>query len=333
MVDPHKAAACWFDDVSIEPLGAGHIHDTYLVELVEPSATTRPRYVLQRISTEVYADPRLVMDQTLRVTHHLKDHFAFAVPQFVASQRQQMVEPVGKSMWRVAQYVEDSSVVDPIENVVQAAAAARAYGSFQKSLIGLPGPRLVETIPGFLQLRHYLERFDEVAHLAPKEQLELVVRHRSMAESLVVNNCYIHGDCKVNNLLFDVDRTRVVAVIDLDNVMYGHWAWDFGDLVRSVSFSRGCVEMDLFAACLRGFIAGRGVEGLATKDAVTAPAYVALMLAVRFLTDHLSGDRYFRVHEPGENLKRSNEQFALFNEFLAKQVQMLRVANKIVEAS
>ena len=96
----------------------------------------------------------------------------------------------------------------------------------------------------------------------------------------------------------------MLGVIDLDTVGPGHWAWDFGDLVRSVAFSHGGVDMDQFRACVRGFSQGRrdldqALDVTATQMSL-APAYIALTLGVRFLTDHLQGDRYFRVSGRGE---------------------------------
>ena len=106
------------------------------------------------------------------------------------------------------------------------------------------------------------------------------------------SNAIIHGDCKINNVLFDQQGERVLSVIDLDNNMSGHWAWDFGDLVRSVSFSRGGFDEEDYRACLLGFLAGRGSDRVVNEHLVSAPSYLAFMLGLRFLTDHLSGDIY-----------------------------------------
>ena len=126
----------------------------------------------------------------------------------------------------------------------------------------------------------------------------------------------IHGDCKIDNLLFDMQRSSVVAVLDLDTTMVGQWWWDFGDLVRSVAQSAtGEVDQTLFDAAAAGFFSsGPASVSLAEGGlglALAAPAYMTYMLCVRFLTDHLAGDKYFRVTARGDNLKRAQGQFRL----------------------
>ena len=140
-------------------------------------------------------------------------------------------------------------------------------------------------------------------------------------------NAIIHGDCKINNVLFDQQGERVLAVIDLDNNMSGHWAWDFGDLVRSVTLAvaglmRKTTGPVCSVSCWSWFRRSRG------EHLVAAPAYLAFMLGLRFLTDHLSGDVYFSVPEHGDNLQRAREQFALFHGFEANRSLMERVVRE-----
>ena len=138
----------------------------------------------------------------------------------------------------------------------------------------------------------------------------------------------IHGDCKINNLLFDRLGASVLSVIDLDNNMVGHWVWDFGDLVRSVAFSQGGFDRLDYQACLEGFLQGRGEkfseDNSLVENLVEAPGFLAFMLGLRFLTDHLSGDRYFKVASHGDNLQRAIEQFELFAQFQSNQ-EIMRI--------
>ena len=234
-------------------------------------------------------------------------------------------------VWRLWRYLEDTTVVDPLTEIAQARAAGHAFGAFQAHLAGLAGPRLGNTIPGFLELAHYLREFDAVADAAPRAERRLIDTHRHLADVLGERNAYIHGDCKINNLLFDANAERVVAVIDFDTVMYGHWAWDFGDLVRSASFSQGGVDVSLFAACLEGF--ARHQSRITVDAAVLAPSYVTVMLGVRFLSDHLSGDRYFRVSRRGENLQRAREQFALLADLTSHGAAFRDAAVAVLEST
>ncbi len=137
---------------------------------------------------------------------------------------------------------------------------------------------------------------------------------------------YIHGDCKINNLLFRENSAEVVCVVDLDTTMHGHWAWDFGDLARSGAVTQdGSLSLDLFGALVEGF-AGEKEAALGADELVLAPRYVCFMLGVRFLTDHLDGDRYFKVQARGDNLRRARAQFRLLEEMEAREAEMAEVA-------
>ena len=322
-MDPEAALGLWFEADEVAPLGAGHIHDTYLVTV------GTSRYVLQRVNEQVFTDGQLVMSQTQRLLRHWPQQSAYRLPPLVSSARGNATERTDDGLWRVWEFVEQTRVIDPVRNYEQAAAAGRAFGYFQSALRTLPGEPLAETIAGFLQLGGYLREFDTVAHRAPAAERALIELHRPLAAELSTVNCVIHGDCKVNNLLFHHSDESVVAIIDLDTAMPGHWAWDFGDLVRSVSFSRGGVDVAYFRACLAGFAEHQDQTSVA--ESVAAPAYVALMLGVRFLTDHLRGNVYFRVSEPNENLHRAREQLALFEDFQRQRSAMLNAAREVLE--
>ncbi|MGD8416455.1 MAG: aminoglycoside phosphotransferase family protein, partial [Pseudomonadales bacterium] len=200
-------------------------------------------------------------------------------------------------------------------------AAGRAFGRFQRILADLPGGALPPTIPGFLELAGYLDAFDAAgrgngsADRALAEAcggMAFIDARRDLAQQFPPGDDLIHGDCKLNNLLFDAHAPSVRAVLDLDTVMTGHWAWDFGDLARSALAGTLSAEAaaPALAALTRGFADGSG-RVLTPATVAGAPVYVAFMLGVRFLTDHLLGDRYFRVSHTGENLSRARTQFEL----------------------
>ena len=320
------AASLWFDQVTLTSLGAGHIHDTYLLEdcSVEPAG----QFVLQEFNEVVFTDAALVMNQTLRLLDQWRKQHDYLVPALQLSKGGNSWERVDGQLWRVWRYIADTTSIGPVESLSQARAAGAAFGALQSNLADLPAPVLTETIEGFLQLRFYLAAYDKVAAAAPLELDRIVQDNRGLADQLGKRNAHIHGDCKVDNLLFDARAQSVVAIIDFDTAMYGHWAWDFGDLVRSVCFSRGAADVDHFAACLEGFAPHQPLAQ--PQHAVAAPGYVALMLGVRFLTDHLSGDVYFRVETHGENLLRAREQFDLFQNLQALRPQLLDAAQDIL---
>lgn len=322
------ASRFWFDEVSLAPLGAGHIHDTYLVEL--RGTESRGQYVLQQINEVVFTDAARVMAQTQRLLGQWGKQSVYLVPELQLSKHGNASERIEGRLWRVWRYIADTTTVDPVGSLAQARAAGAAFGALQRNLAELPGPKLLETIEGFLQLGHYLNAYDKVAAAAPSDLHQIVQRNRELASQLSERNAHIHGDCKVNNLLFDASAQNVVAIIDFDTAMYGHWAWDFGDLVRSVCFSRGAADAGYFAACLEGFAAHQPL--VQPRHAVAAPGYVTLMLGLRFLTDHLSGDQYFRVDTHGENLSRAREQFELFQDLQALHPQLREATRDILGA-
>ena len=329
--DAQHAAGAWFEAAALEPLGKGHIHRTYLLR---PNGNSAERYVLQRINGQVYGDIPLLVEQTSQVLAALAADAVFSatyqVPELIPTRSGEPICAIAgddeHQVWRLWRFVEDSMICDPPTNRQQIRAAARAFGGYQRAIAVLERASLVETISGFLDMASYLDAFDATlgrTELCEREAaaqwIARVQENRDWPASLMQRNAVIHGDCKINNLLFDGEGERVLSVIDLDNNMMGHWAWDFGDLVRSISYSRGGFDRLDYQACIEGFLAGRGdkpdPDELLAEHLVMAPAFLAFMLALRFLTDHLAGDTYFVVPKHGDNLQRAIEQFELFDQF------------------
>ena len=344
----------WFNEPVVKLLGSGHIHNTYLVE------DAAQRYVLQRVNEYVFQDSRLLTEQCHRLLEHWRSQNSYQVPQLVRSKNDHLHERVDGDLWRVWRFVESTRVVEPIENLAQAEAAGAAFGFFQQQMADFPAPPLKTTIDGFMRLPFYLADYDRAlsnsgyeeaggseanktsnnrVHYEVTDELRslqyltaLIKQTRTTNTALYneydVPNCHIHGDCKVNNLLFDDKADAVVAIIDFDTAMFGHWGWDFGDLVRSICFSRGGYDGNYFSACLGGFARHR--RDIEAMNCASAPGYVAFMLGLRFLTDHLRGDVYFKVGQRGENLLRAEQQFALFQAFESHRDDMLKSATTIL---
>ena len=340
LVLAHGAAAAWLESPELAPLGNGHIHQTFLLSDQEKPAD---RYVLQCVNAAVYRDIDLLMQQTRMVIERLSTASAFVaeyrLPELIPTRLGESIFVQASDgatySWRLWRFIEGSKTCDPPQNREQIRQAAKAFGAYQRATTGLEAEQLVETIPGFLSMAGYLRQFDPVlATVTQAERAEampwiaVAQSHRQWPSALMQPNAVIHGDCKVNNLLFDAQGERVLSVIDLDNNMNGHWAWDFGDLVRSVAFSRGGVDAADYRACVQGFLSGRGSVPLGNEHLIAAPSYLAFMLGLRFLTDHLSGDRYFSVPQHGDNLQRAKEQFALFQSFERSRASMERIVSE-----
>jgi len=341
-----QALAAWFDDVRsvvLAGFGAGHINDTWLV--TPPGAD---RLVLQRLNPAVFPEPGAVAAKVAALVEHLNGPPArlgagLRVPRLEATRRGSAWHEDAAGVWRLWEYVAPARTLDPLQNPAQAEAAGRACGAFQAALADFAGPAdrtgladrtgpandagLPDPIPGFLQLDHYLGELDAAVVGAgplaePAEAaLEVVRDRRDLAMAFAARNRVIHGDCKVDNLLFHPGRDEVLAIIDLDTVMYGHWAWDFGDLVRSAAADGTACNVARFAAVCRGFTAAAAVTA-DTETLLLAPRYVGLMLGVRFLTDHLAGDRYFKVTVQGDNLTRARRQLALVRDMERQEAAM-----------
>ncbi len=329
----YEVSAQWFDQVTLAPLGNGHIHHTFLLT----TAQHQEKFVLQRVSEHVFPDPHLVQRQSQRVIEHLLNCEEFSnryrVPKLQPSKTGEFYH-VGKSgFWRLWQYLANTQVVESFENPAQIASTARAFADYQRALLDLPGEPLVETIEGFLQLDFYLQRFDKVAKKAPKDLMRFVAHLHRQGQVFSKFNAHVHADCKVNNLLFNAQGSDVAAVIDLDTTMYGHWAWDFGDLMRSIAFSRGQVDLKDYQSAAEGFLLGlqKPVTEQTVQEMVQVPGHIAGMLGLRFLVDHLMGDVYFLVSEPGQNLVRAREQFALMQQFDKNHGPMSEVVKNLRE--
>lgn len=322
-------AAGWWPAARVARLGEGHIHATWLVE---PAAGSE-RFVLQRLSTAVFRDPASLMDKVARVVAHVQARAPDRVPVLVATRDGAWwLAREDGSCWRLWRYVAGTRTLQALDTAAQAESAGRAFGSLQAWLRDLPG-EVADPIEGFMQLDHYLARLDaalarEGARSASAEVARLVQltdARRDLAGTFSARDRLVHGDCKVNNLLFDAASDAVVCILDLDTVMQGHWAWDAGDLLRSAAADGAGVSLERFAAVVRGMRETAEIDAPA-EAWVLAPRYVTLMLGVRFLTDHLEGDWYFRVQRHGENLERALAQFRLLKEFERHESALIAAA-------
>lgn len=238
--------------------------------------------------------------------------------------------------WRVFRFLEGTKSYDSIPSVVHAREAAAEFGRFQAMLRDLPDPRLNETIADFHNTPARYAQFHEVrktdAHGRASNcgrEIDKALEYEACAATLVklheagdIPERVTHNDTKINNVMFDRETDKAVCVIDLDTVMPGLAPYDFGDLVRTATcptaedeadLSGIAMHMDYFDALVDGYLsatAGFLCEAEADNLAL-AGKIITIETGLRFLSDHLSGDRYFRVHQPDQNLERCRAQFAL----------------------
>lgn len=298
----------------VRPLGTGHIHDTYLVHPAD-GFNAPPKFVLQRINPFVFPDPDAVMRNLAKALGHEGGRLLIAP--LASTEGEPLARDHRGDCWRLFPYVPSRSFQHLPDELLQAAGAA--FGTFLTVFADFK-QTLQPVITGFNDLPSYLAHFDSLPKTAEAAaECDAVAALRDAFRPGAAS-ATIHGDCKINNLLFHPTRPEVVAVIDLDTVMRGDPAWDFGDLVRS-AFAGGEeaaapqeLSLPRFEQLCSGFAgAFRGIDDIDRYAA--APSYMSFMLAVRFLADHLQGDVYFKVASRGDNLLRARSQLRLARRF------------------
>lgn len=331
--------------VSAVRWGSGHINDTFAATFEADDGTYR--LVLQRINRHVFPEPAKVMENAGAVTRHLRARLSAASPppadldrralRLVATKEgaDWLVDAEGEP-WRAWHFVEGARSVDVVKDPRTAYEAARAFGEFQRLLLDYDGPPLHETLPLFHHTPTRFARFRAAAEAdragrssGAAAEVDFALSCETLAGRLVALQASgdaplraTHNDTKVNNVLLDSATGEGLCVIDLDTVMPGLSLYDFGDLVRTAASPSAEDERDLskvgvsdvlFEALVQGYLSAAGgfLTAAELDHLVDAARVIVLTIGLRFLTDHLEGDVYFRVHREGHNLDRARTQFAL----------------------
>lgn len=314
--------------------GAGHINTTLLV------ATDAGRlYILQRINTDIFRHPDELMQNIVAVTEHLQKKAAdprHALRLVPTRDGQPYLTLEDGGCWRMYDFVLDGVCLQAAETPEDFYQSAVAFGEFQNLLADFPAERLYPVIPNFHNTVNRYENLKaavdaDVCGRVADVQAELdgfLAREETggtlhrMMESGALPLRVTHNDTKMDNVLLDEKTGRGVCVIDLDTVMPGLSAWDFGDAVRTGANTAAEDECDLslvefslpmFKAYVGGYLRGLGGE-LTRRELDLLPLGAKLMTlecGMRFLADHLSGDRYFHIRREGHNLDRARTQFRL----------------------
>ena len=329
--------------VTVRDFGNGNINKTYLATL---DSEGEGHFILQKINTRVFQKPELIMQNMQVVTGHISDRLRHSrisdgrrweVPRIITTRQGNdcWIDSDG-SFWRAISYIDNARTFDTVKDSNHAEEAGFALGTFHNLISDLSPDRLVDTLEGFHILPLYLHHFNEV------------LRHKSIVKSPEVDYCLqfvrsrtarsdilenarsegrlllrpIHGDPKVNNILIDNETGRAVGMVDLDTIKPGLVQYDIGDCLRS-----GCnplgeetekwetvrFEPDLCEAILRGYItvAREFLTGYDYDYLYDAVRLIAFELGLRFLTDFLEKNVYFKVKHPEQNLARALVQFRL----------------------
>jgi thiamine kinase-like enzyme len=326
---------------SVKPFGSGHINDTYRIINNDPNGID---YLLQRINHHVFGDVPALMQNLVNVTNHLKQKLSVMPEADIQKEVLTIVETQnGQSYfkdedgnyWRVFYFLKNTRSSDRVETEKQAFEGGKAFGRFQALLSDLDASLVKDTIPDFHNIESRLIKLQAAIDKNAVGRLNEVLpeiefinaRRGKMKEILssgragILTRRIVHNDTKFNNILLD-NEDKAQCVIDLDTVMPGYVAYDFGDSIRTIINTTAEDEADLkliglkiplFEAYTQGYL--QEAFDFLTEAEINSLFKGVLLLpyiqAVRFLTDYLEGDHYFKIHSPDHNQQRTRAQLAL----------------------
>lgn len=342
----------------VRRLSAGHINDTYVATY--DAADGPRRYVHQRINRSVFAEPDRVVTNHVALLDHLARRGPTArpsgpsLPSLVRTvEGGPFFRDTDGEVWRTTRFVEGVTFTQPPDTAT-VFEAARAYACFERAFLELPGDALRDTIPGFHDTPARLRRLREVAVEAPpvraahaaadlgfamdREELAGRLTERRLAGAVPARTA--HNDTKLTNIVFSPETVQARCVLDLDTAMQGTVLHDFGDMVRSMTCPSAedtkktrtvRVDKDLFAAVAGGYL-GVASDFLCPEEKqslVLAALVITLETGIRFLTDYLEGDVYFRTSRPDQNLDRCRTQFALVSDMERHRAELETVVRRM----
>jgi hypothetical protein len=316
-------------------IGSGHINDTY--QLVFELDGVPQRVLFQRLNHLVFKQPELVTANTLLVCQHLSTQdYPYQIARPLPAQDGSWIrKDADGNYWRAFSFIENSFTPEGTTDPHIAYEAARAYGAFSRALSNFPAQSLAETIPGFHDTDRRWDVFLKVikadpVHRVQDSQQEISamfaakpvfdqISHLKSSGELPLR--VAHNDTKAGNVLFDQTTKRALAIIDLDTVMPGTILSDFGDMVRTFapdqaedSIQKPSLRPDVLDALTKGFLEQTGsfLTQTERENLMLGAAWMIGEQALRFLTDWLAGDVYYKISSPQHNLVRAQNQLALF---------------------
>ena len=347
----------------VKPFGAGHINDTYAVYLTE-DGRDELRYVIQRINTSVFKKPKDVMENIFGVTEYLRrrilarggDADREALSYLKTKTGAYFFEDAAGSPWRCYHYIADSVCIESARDARDFYNSARSFGAFLRELEGYPADTLHETIEKFHDTRSRYADFERAVRRDVKnraklcrEEIAFITKRKAdcavlmdLLEAGELPLRVTHNDTKLNNVLFDEKTGEALCVIDLDTIMPGLAANDYGDSIRfgastaaedEKNLDKVHFDFGLFEAYTRGYLETAG-SALTAKEKETLPWGARLMTlecGMRFLTDFLQGDTYFKVTHPTHNLERCRTQLRLVAEMEQRFEEMQRTVRELSE--
>ena len=332
--------------------GCGHINDTYAI-----ACDSGCMYILQRVNSKIFTRPEELMENVAAVTQFLSDRCAdprgaLRLVKTVDGQNS-FVDSEGEH-WRVFPFVDNSICLQKAESKEEFRQSAIAFGRFQKELAEFPAAILHEPIANFHNTVDRYRQFHEAldadimdrARLC-RGEIEFYLAHEQEAGCIVDRLAdgrlplrVTHNDTKLNNVMLDYDSRTALCVIDLDTIMPGSSLYDFGDSIRfgaataaedEQDLSKVSMDLELYRTFTEGFLSACG-DSLTEEEKRMLPIGTKMMTlecGLRFLTDYLKGDTYFKTHREGQNLDRARTQMKLVADMEAKMPQMEQIIQEV----
>ena len=339
------------------PYGSGHINDTYALVCKVPGRGEK-RYLLQRINTGIFKDPDGLMENINGVTDYLRriileqggdpERETMTVIRTVENQPYYRDKEGG--CWRIYGFIEDTVSYDLVEKPEDFYVSAKAFGRFQMLLSDYPAATLHETIPGFHNTPQRFENLKRAVELDKLGRAKDVCGEIDFAFAREKETHFLvdllqegkiplrvtHNDTKLNNILIDRTTGKGICIIDLDTVMPGLIHYDYGDSIRfgastaledERDLDKVSLDLNLFSLFTKGYLeaAGRVLNDTEKKTLPMGAKLMTLECGMRFLTDYLEGDAYFKIHREGHNLDRARTQFKLVADMERKWDRMAEI--------
>ncbi len=341
--------------VSINPYGSGHINATWLA--IHKSADGKEKKnLMQKISTVAFKNPEQLMENIVGVTEFLRDKVeedgTLTVIKTLDGKSFHLDE--FGNYWRVYKFIENATAYQQIENDNDFYTCGLAFGEFQQMLAEYPAEKLHETIVNFHNTPSRYADFkkalaeDKMGRAKDVQpEVEFVLARECKADGITsklesgeIPYRVTHNDTKLNNILINDATGKAKCVIDLDTIMPGAAAYDFGDSIRfgastgaedETDLSKISVSTHLFEVFAKGYLStANKFLTPAEKDTLVTGAYLmTLECGVRFLTDYLNGDVYFKIHRENHNLDRCRTQFKLVADMEAKEAELRAIVDSI----
>lgn len=349
------------DVTDIRQITKGYINKTYRIETKDEDGRTH-KYTLQRINTDVFTNPDVLMDNYMKVTQHLQGRFLLSGHTRKGSNP--TIKPVLKNgkaylrtdsgCWRMMNYFSGIYSMDIPDSPQTFYEAGKSFGLFLKAMSDMDISELKDTIPNFhntrIRYRDLLAAIDDDPYRRVKDVVDEIkfIKDRSSRYGLIADALesgripkrITHNDCNLNNILFSRETHEPVAVIDLDTVMTGSPLYDYGDSMRigtntatddETDLSKVSCDLKLYEAYARGYLEACG--DILTEEELKLMPYASIIITsedgIRFLMDHINGDTYYITEYAGQNLDRCRTQLKLVEDMEKKLPQIKEILRKI----